>query len=77
MVEFLGTVRAVCDLEPVTLATHDRGMEISGRYAFSLYDSMLIASALIAGLDRFYSEDLQHGQLIDGRLRLINPFLKE
>jgi predicted nucleic acid-binding protein len=77
VVEFLGTVRAVCDVKPVTLATHDRGMEISGRYAFSLYDSMLIASALIAGLDRFYSEDLQHGQLIDGRLRLINPFLKE
>jgi len=38
---------------------------------------MLIASALIAGLDKFYSEDLQHGQLIGGRLRLINPFLKE
>lgn len=77
VVEFLGTVRAVCDVEPVTLATHDRGIEISGRYGFSLYDSMLIASALNAGLNKFYSEDLQHGQLIGGRLRLINPFLKE
>ena len=74
VVEFLGTVRAVCDVEAVTLATHDRGIEISGRYGFSLYDSMLIASALIAGLDKFYSVDLHHGQLIGGRLRLINPF---
>jgi predicted nucleic acid-binding protein len=76
VIEILGTVRTVCQVEPVTLATHDRGMQVIDRYGFSLYDSMLIASALIAGLDNFYSEDLRHGQLIDGRLRLFNPFLK-
>lgn len=75
--EILGTIRAVCNVEPVTLATHDRGLDVHGRYGFSLYDSMLVASALIAGPDILYSEDLQHGQVIDGRLRLINPFIDD
>jgi predicted nucleic acid-binding protein len=73
--EILGTIRAVCNVEPVTLATHDRGLEISERYGFSLYDSMMVASALIVGSRVLYAEDLQHGQVIDAQLRVINPFL--
>ena len=73
--EFLDTVRAVCDVEPVTLATHDRGLAINERYGFWLYDSMIVASALIAAVKILYSEDLQDGQVIDGKLRIVNPFL--
>jgi len=74
--EILDTVRAVCDVESVTVATHDRGLAINERYGFSLYDSMVVSSALIVGSKVLYSEDLQDGQLIDGQLRLANPFLK-
>jgi predicted nucleic acid-binding protein len=34
-----------------------------------------VAAALDAGCVTLYSEDMQHGQVIDGRLTLINPFL--
>jgi len=74
--EILGTIRAICNVEPVTVATHDRGLAINERYGFSLYDSMLVATALIADGKVLYSEDLQHGQVIDGQLRIVNPFLK-
>jgi predicted nucleic acid-binding protein len=74
--EILDTIRAVCSVEPITLATHDRGLAINERYGFSLYDSMIVSSALIVGVKTLYSEDLQHGQLIDGQLRVIDPFLK-
>ncbi len=74
--EILGTIRVVCNVEPVTLATHDRGLAINERYGFSLYDSVLVAAALIANTKMLYSEDLQHGQVIDGQLRVVNPFLK-
>ena len=47
--EILGTVRAVCTVESVALATHERGLAIHERFGFALYDSMIIASALIAG----------------------------
>jgi len=72
--EILDTIRAVCDVEPIAIETHDRGLEVFERYRFSLYDSMLIAAALIAGAETIYSEDLQHGQVIDNQLRVTNPF---
>ena len=73
--EILDTIRAVCSVEPVTVETHDRGLAIYERYGFSLYDSVLVAAALIASAKVLYSEDLQHGQVIDDQLRVVNPFL--
>ncbi len=73
--EILDTIRAVCTVEPLTVTTHDRGMEICERYKFSFYDSVMIAAALIAGSKVLYSEDMQHGQVIDRQLRVVNPFL--
>ena len=72
--EILDTIRAVCAVEPITVETHDRGLAVFERYRFSLYDSMLVAAALIAGAKTIYSEDLQHGQVIDNQLRVTNPF---
>jgi predicted nucleic acid-binding protein len=72
--EILDTIRAVCAVEPITVETHDRGLAVLERYRFSLYDSMLVAAALIAGAKIIYSEDLQHGQVIDNQLRVTNPF---
>jgi predicted nucleic acid-binding protein len=48
-------------------------LRIKDRYGFSLYDALIIASALHAGCKRLLSEDLQHGQVIDG-LKIVNPF---
>ena len=73
--EILDTVRAVCTVEPLTATTHDRGMEICERYKFSFYDSVIVAAALIVGAKVLYSEDLQHDQVIDRQLRIVNPFL--
>ena len=72
--EILDTIRAVCAIEPVTVETHDRGLAVFERYKFSLYDSMLVATALISGAKILYSEDLQNGQIIDDQLRVSNPF---
>ncbi len=72
--EILDTIRAVCAVEPITIEIHDRGLAVLERYRFSLYDSMLVAAALIAGAKIIYSEDLQHGQVIDNQLRVTNPF---
>ncbi|MES1196003.1 MAG: PIN domain-containing protein [Steroidobacter sp.] len=72
--EILETIRTMCRVEPVAVETHDRGIAIMERYGFSLYDSLLIAAALLAGCKTLYSEDLQHGQMIDRQLRVVNPF---
>lgn len=72
--ECLEPIRSICAVEPVTVETHTRGLDVAERYGFSIYDSMIIAAALLAGCDTLYSEDLQDGQRIDGLL-IRNPFL--
>jgi predicted nucleic acid-binding protein len=47
------------------------------RYRFAWYDSLIIAAALAAGCYILYTEDMQHGQVINGKLTLLNPFVPE
>ncbi len=72
--EVLEPVRAVCAVVPLTLETHDLGLQIAERYGFSIYDSLIVAAALRAGCRTLYSEDRQDGQTLDGRLVVRNPF---
>jgi predicted nucleic acid-binding protein len=72
--EILLPIRAVCEIEPITIQTHDRGIEIAQRYGFSFYDATIVASALQAGCKTLYSEDLQDGQVVARQLRIRNPF---
>lgn len=58
---------------PLTLDTHHVGMRLCERYGFSIFDGTMIASALEAGCRVLYTEDLHHGQEIEG-LRIDNPF---
>jgi predicted nucleic acid-binding protein len=73
--EILATIRAVCRTQPLTVETHDRAIEVAERYKFSVYDSVIVASALLADCKILYAEDLQHLQSIDRQLTIINPFL--
>ena len=72
--DVLTPIRTICEIEPLTIETHDRGIEIAERYGLSFYDAMILASALSAGCKILYSEDLQDGQVIDRQLRIRNPF---
>ena len=72
--EVLSTVRAVCKIVPITEVTHDNGLEIADRHGLSIYDAMIVASALMANCDILLSEDMQDGQVFDGGLRIENPF---
>ncbi len=75
--EVLETVRSICRIEPISLQTHGRGLAVAERYGFSVYDSMILASALLADCTMLFTEDLQDGQRIDGRLTVRNPFRTE
>ena len=72
--EVLTTIRAICTVVPLTLETHERGLGLCERYGFAVYDAMILAAALQSGCEVLLSEDLQHGQWIDGRLLVQNPF---
>lgn len=72
--ETLAGIRHFAELHPLTLDTHLLGLKLAERYRFALYDAMIAAAAMQAGCNTLLSEDFQAGQLIDGRLRVLNPF---
>ena len=72
--DFLELLRALCRVEPITIATHDLGRQLAERYQLSVYDAMIAASALLAGCEILYSEDMHAGLRIDDRLTVLNPF---
>lgn len=72
--DMLSLVRGLCRVVPLTEETHEKGLDIAERYGFSLYDSMILAAALLADCATVYSEDLQDGQRIEDRLTICNPF---
>lgn len=57
-----------------TRTLYDRGLDLQTRYRFSFYDSLIIAAALEAGCKTLYTEDLKHGQRIEG-VTVTNPFV--
>jgi predicted nucleic acid-binding protein len=48
--------------------------EIAGSTLFSIYDSLIISTALQNQCTILYTEDLQHNQIVDGKLKIVNPF---
>ena len=71
---FLNAFRALLAVHPLTVETHETGLGIAERYGLSIYDAMIAASALHAGCDTLWSEDMQHGLALKEGLRIINPF---
>ena len=52
----------------------NKASDLRSNNQFSYYDSVIVASALIAQCKILYSEDIKHGQRIDNLLEIINPF---
>jgi predicted nucleic acid-binding protein len=71
---FLSALRDLLTVHPVTVEIHDTGLALAERYNLSTWDAMIAASALHADCDTLWSEDMQHGMALDGRLRIANPF---
>ena len=71
---FLNMLRALLTVHPFTVEIHETGLKLAERYGLSTYDAMIAASALHAGCDTLWSEDMQHGMALAEGLRIVNPF---
>lgn len=72
--EFLRLIGQLCTVHPQSIETHNRGIDLAERYSLSVYDSMIVASALLAGCETLWSEDMQDGLQVDKQLQIRNPF---
>lgn len=70
----LDTIQHFVAVLDLTRQSHVLGVEMAERYRLSVYDGMIVASALLAGCDTLYSEDMHAGLLVEGRLTIVNPF---
>ncbi|MFP4375384.1 MAG: PIN domain-containing protein [Spirochaetaceae bacterium] len=52
---------------------YDRAIGVHATTGFSFYDSLIVAAALLAGCRELLTEDLQHGQEVEG-LVIRDPF---
>ena len=71
----LDTLRDLLEVRPLGLETHLSGLTLAERFRLSVYDAMILASALDAGANTLWSEDMHHGLAIDERLHILNPFI--
>lgn len=72
--DFLGGIRTLCTVLNLTAEVHEVGLALGERYGFSVYDAMIVSAALTSGCERLLSEDMQHGMVVENRLRIVNPF---
>jgi predicted nucleic acid-binding protein len=60
---------------PLTADTHAAALGLARDHGLAFYDALIVASAIEAGCDTLYSEDLQHNRTIE-KLTIRNPFLE-
>jgi predicted nucleic acid-binding protein len=74
--EALDAFRILCPSPlPITIETHEAALKIAETYGYNIYAALVVSAALEAGCTTLYSEDLQDGQVIDGRITIRNPFV--
>lgn len=68
----LEVMQACCRIQSLNVTVLQQAWQIRNRYKLSIWDSQIVAAALVADCHVLYSEDLQHGQVIE-HLQVRNP----
>lgn len=70
----LDNIDKICEVRTINRKTINMALKINDRYGFSYYDSLMIASAIESDCDVLLTEDMNDGQKIESKLKIINPF---
>jgi predicted nucleic acid-binding protein len=73
--EALTAIRTLCRaIPPIDIDTHTEALRVAERYGCAIFDALVVAAALRADCRILWSEDMHDGLVVDGRLRIANPF---
>jgi len=67
--------KAKAEIILINLHTIDIALTVKTRDNFSYWDSLIVASAIESGCSILFTEDMQHGQVIEDVLTIKNPFI--
>ena len=74
VLQSLEEVRDNCEFCYIDMDVIQKALKLNNKYGYSYYDCLILASAILNGCEYLYSEDMQHNQLIEGKLKIVNPF---
>jgi predicted nucleic acid-binding protein len=57
----------------IVVSTHEAAVALARDHGLDIYDTLIVASALEAGCDTLWTEDMQDGRVFEG-LTIRNPF---
>ena len=64
----------MCRVLPLSESSVRLAIQLARRHSLNHWDANILAAALLAGCETLYSEDMQDGQVFEGRLTVVNPF---
>lgn len=71
----IAIIRTLCSrVLPLDADINTDALRLAEQDGLSFYDALVVATALRAGCTVLWSEDMQHGRVFEGRLRIANPF---
>jgi predicted nucleic acid-binding protein len=71
----LAAIRTLCPtILPIDIDTHTDALQIAERYRLSIFDALMVTAALRVDCRILWSEDMHDGLIVEGRLRIANPF---
>ena len=73
--QIIAAINDNCTINIIIYDTVQRALDLKNRYGYSYYDCLVLSSALDSSCSILYTEDMNSGQIIDGRLKIANPFI--
>lgn len=71
----INLLKEIFDIFPLTFNTSMSAINVKIENNISYWDSLIVASSIENGCSILYSEDLHDGQIIDNKVKVVNPFL--
>jgi len=73
--KYLDNIERICDeVLCIDRKTINYALDLKARYGYSYYDCLMLASALESSCDILLTEDMSDGQVIENKLKIVNPF---
>jgi predicted nucleic acid-binding protein len=70
----LASIYANCELVTLTSILSDKALSLHDQYGYSFYDSLMLAATLKADCSYIITEDMQDGQLIENKIKIVDIF---
>jgi len=73
--DYVSGFREHLRIQPLTVETHLRALEIARAHQLGIFDANILAAAELAGCETVWSEDMQDGFRVPSGPVIRNPFL--